>query len=192
MQWRKSGGGETLAGATTVPVELPAVKTKGAAGRTRGDDAAVALALNTALDVGVFDVGVFGAAATGTLGARVIGNPSNALGSEKGLAAAAAAAAGAGGLGAGGERDGSLEGVVVGSVNAAAAAMALPRGVFLGVTPLRNTCTRANSWGGAGGHQPITKCNNNKMRQVRRKRFCLSNRILVCFSNRTAAAHGAP
>ena len=125
-----------------MPVELPAVKTKGAAGRTRGEDAAAALALNAALDVGVF-----GAAATGTLGARVMGSPSNALGSEKVLVAVAAGAAG---LGAGGERDGSLEGVVVGSVNAAAAALALPRGVFLGVTPLRNTCTRANSWGGRG------------------------------------------
>ena len=134
------GRGGTLAGATAELVELPAVKTKGAAVGTRGDAAAAALALKAALDVGVFGVGVFGAAATGTLGARVMGSPSNALGNAK-----AFVTGGAGGLGAGGERDGSLEGVVVGSVNAAAAALALPRGVFLGVTPLRNTCTRANS-----------------------------------------------
>ena len=117
------------------------MNTNGAGAGILGDAAAVAFDLNTELDVGVLEVGVLGIATTGTLGARVIGRPSNALGTPKVFAAAGAA-----GLGTRGDDALGLEGVEVGRVNAAAAALALPRGVFLGVTPLRNTCTRANSW----------------------------------------------
>jgi hypothetical protein len=56
------------------------VKTKAAAAGARGDDAANAFALKTALEVGVLGVGVLGIGATGKLGARVMGNPSNAFG----------------------------------------------------------------------------------------------------------------
>ena len=148
-RWKAHGGGgggggehrlETLAGATPAAVALPAEKTKGAGAAVLGEQAAAALALNAALAVGVLGVGVLGIVTTGIEGARVMGRPSNALGTPKALAAK-----GACGLEAGGERVLSLEGVVVGRVKAAAAAIALPRGVFFGVTPLRNTCTRANS-----------------------------------------------
>ena len=124
-----------MAGATALAVELPAVKTKAAAAGALGEEEAAALVLKTELEVGVLGVGVLGKA-RGKRGARVTGSPSNALGTPTLTALAA---------GAGGERAGSFEGVVVGSVKAAAAALALPRGVFFGVMPLRNTCTRANS-----------------------------------------------
>jgi hypothetical protein len=119
-------------------VVLPAVNVNGAIADALGEHAAAALNLKAALAVGVL-----GIVRTGKEGARVMGSPSNALGTPKVFAAGIAD-----GFGAGGERAGVLEGVVVGRVNAAAAAMALPRGVLLGVTPLRNTCTRANSWRG--------------------------------------------
>ncbi len=115
------------------------MKTKGAVAIGLGEEAAAAFALKIELDVGVLGVGVLGMATTGMLGARVMGSPSKALGTPKVLAGAA-------GFGAGGEAATYFEGVEVGRVNAAAAARALPRGVFFGVTPLRNTCTRANSW----------------------------------------------
>ncbi len=141
MRKEKAQQTGTFAGSTVVAVELPAVKTNGAAVMVLGEEAASALDLNIALDVGVLGVGVLGMATAGILGARVIGSPSKALGTPNVLAGA-----GAGGLEAGGGEEWCLEGVEVGRVKAAAAALALPRGVFLGVTPLRNTCTRANSW----------------------------------------------
>ena len=142
-QGKSEGSGGTFTAAAAAAAELPAVKTKGGAGAgawALGEEAAAALALKMELEVGVLGVGVFGRR-RGTLGARVMGSPSNALGTPT----LTALAAGALGLEAGGERAGNFEGVVVGRVNAAAAALALPRGVFFGVTPLRNTCTRANS-----------------------------------------------
>jgi hypothetical protein len=146
MQHEKSwvgGKGEERAAEVEIKVKR---RFKSAMYLHLGEAAVCALALKAALAVGVFGVGVLGIVTTGRAGARVMGSPSNALGTPNVFAAETPfAAVVVDGLGAGGERWGTLEGVVVGRVKAAAAAMALPRGVFLGVIPLRNTCTRANS-----------------------------------------------